>query len=276
MATAEVDALSLAQLRFLFPFFPEPLLQVFLAGYVEHGDTGLALAQTRTSDIYEQYYPGNRREDGTVRMTEPEYQSYRDYFEATLASINVNPELFRDRFPEILAGDVSPAEFASRVDAIYERVVSQAPELRSFYAQQYGLDLTDSALVASVLDPDIGTQILNRRISIAEVGGEAALRGFGIDLNLANTLVQAGVDRPAAQEFFGQAAAQLPILDVLARRHNDPDDDFDLNEFVAASIFDDQGERQRIRRLVAQERSLFTAGAFNRGRQGELLGLLQR
>jgi hypothetical protein len=281
---AEVNDFSAAQIRFLFPYLPEPLLQAFLTGYVEHGDVALAQATMRADSAYDTYFPGNRRpEDGTIRFTEVEYSSYRDYFRATLASVNVNPDLFTDKFARLIEGDVSPAEFAARVDAIYERVVSGSAQIRAWYAsgglggdQFAPIELTDSALIASALDPEVGEAILNRRISMAEVGGEGALRGFGIDFNLAESLVQAGVGKGQAQELFGQAAAQLPILDVLARRHNDPDDDFDINEFTKAAIFDDPVERQRIRRLIAQEQGLYTQGAFNRGREGEVLGLLAR
>jgi hypothetical protein len=275
---------STAQIRFLFPYLPEALLDAFLVGYVEHGDVALAQAAMRADASYDTYFPGNRRaEDGTIRFTEVEYSSYRDYFRATLASVNVNPDLFGDKFAELVMGDVSPAEFAARVDAIYERVISQSPQIRAWYASggEGGtafapIAMTDSALIASALDPEVGDAILNRRISLAEVGGEGALRGFGINFDLAESLVQAGVGKGQAQELFGQAASQLPILDVLARRHNDPDDDFDINEFTKAAIFDDPVERQRIRRLIAQEQGLYTQGAFNRGREGEVLGLLAR
>jgi hypothetical protein len=69
-------------------------------------------------------------------------------------------------------------------------------------------------------------------------------------------------------------------MNVLAKRHADPDDTFDLNEFVASEIYDDPEQRRRIRRLVSQERSLFAnIGAqtqFSRTRVGGITGLTER
>ena len=270
------DPSIISQMRLLFGFLPEELMSVFIDGYVEFGDVELALARMRQAPAYEDYFGGNRRPDGTLRFSEAEYASYRERFRLTLASINVNPDLFTDHFIDLVEGDVSPSEFAARVDSIYERVIDQAPTIRAYYAQTQGLELSDSAILASVLDPDLGRLILDRTISMAEVGGEAALRGFGIELPTAERLVQAGVTRQGAQELFGQAAETLPILDVLAARHNDPDDDFDLNEFLSAAIFDDPEQRRRIRRLVAAEESSFSQALYARGQSGQVTGVLAR
>ena len=109
---------------------------------------------------------------------------------------------------------------------------------------------------------------------MAEIGGEAATRGFNIGKGMSEELFRAGLGRNEAAGFFGQAATQLPGLDVLARRHEDPDDDFDLEELTKAMIYDDPEERRRMRRLVAQERSTFTdVGNLARGRTGGVAGL---
>ena len=73
----------------------------------------------------------------------------------------------------------------------------------------------------------------------------------------------------------------LPALQVLAARHADPDDTFDLGEFTQAQIMNDPMQRQRIRRLVAQEQSDFSQGAgqasaFELDQTGQKLGLKAR
>lgn len=279
------DPALVNELSLLYGFLPDELLAIFIDAYVEFGDVELATAAMRQAPAYERYFAGNRRADGTVRMTEGEYASYRERFRLTIASINVNPDLFSEQFVNLVAGDVSPDEFLGRVESLYERVIDQAPAIKQTYAQLYGIEMTDSAILASVLDPEVGRAIIERRISIAEVGGEAALRGFGIELLTRNALpqavtaeelVQAGVTRQGAQQVFGEAANQLPILDILARRHDDPDDDFDINEFLSAAIFDDPEQRRRIRRLVAAEQSMFTQGRYLREQGGGVIGLVAR
>jgi len=95
-------------------------------------------------------------------------------------------------------------------------------------------------------------------------------------------LFEAGVDdRSQAQQLFASAEAALPVLNVLAARHADPDDDFDLKEFVSAQVLRDPEQRQRMRRLIAQERSSFVTGGGSNGpiaqtQTGQKVGLTVR
>jgi hypothetical protein len=228
---------------------------------------------------YDRYFPGNRREDGSLRHTEAEYSNRVEGFRNSLMGVNVNPDLFEEKFAGLIEGDVGEGEFVNRVESMYERVIEASPGIRDFYATNYGIDMTDSAIVASFLDPDVGNAVLDKRIAISEIGGEAAARTFDLDVDFATRLEKAGVTRIQAQDLFGQAALDVPVLNVLAQRHADPDDDFDLNEFTQAAIFDDPTQRRRMRRLVAQERATFTGGrdVFAEDRQtGGAIGLRER
>lgn len=247
-----------AEFGLLFPWLPGPLLDAFLEGYTEYGDANLAYAFMQQQPEYEQYFPGNQRDDGSFRWSEAEYSSYKERFAFAITSIGVNPTYFMDKFPGLIEAGVTPDEFEQRVDQIYERVISRSPEIRQYYAQNFGLDLTDAAILAASLDPTVGAQVINRQIDIASIGAEAAMRNYNIDWNLAERITNRGLSAGQAGEVFSQAVENLPILDVLARRHNDPDDTFDLNEFLSASIFDDPNERRRIRRLLSQEASMFS------------------
>lgn len=262
-------------LRAEFPWLPDPLLDVLADEYVDTGDPAQAQRAMRLAPEYEQFFPGNRREDGTLRYDELSYLTYVDRAKGALASINVNPDLFEEDIIRAIENDLQVSQVEARIDAAYERIIDRAPEVREFYATNFGIELSDAAIVASVLNPEIGTAILEGRLSSAEIGGQAALRGFGIDLQLADQLRQRDVTGPQAGEIFGAAAESVPILDVLARRHGDPNDDFDLNDFLAASIFDDPVERRRIRRLIQQERESFSTGAFGRSEGGAITGLRQ-
>ena len=258
-----------------------PLEDVFLNdpdyGWYATGDPQLALEGVRRSSLYDEVLPGNRRDDGSLRYDENTYLGIVESYEDALLSINVNPDLFRTRFPDLLAGLVSPVEFASRIESTYERVIDSMPEVRAYYADRYAIDLTDEAIIAAVLDPDIGDAILNKRIAISEVGGSASARNFTIGADLAEQIVNYGVDTLGeAQSYFAQAETLVPVLDTLAKRHADPDDDFDLTEFTTASLFGDAQSRRRMRRLMAQERAGFgsdSALSVRRGESGSLTGL---
>lgn len=270
-------AKTIAKLQAQFPWLPTQVLALLADGYTEHGDANLALTEFRNSDDYERFYAGNRREDGTLRYDEMGYYAYMERGRLALASVNVNPDLFDEMMVSALSGDIGIDQLEGRIDAIAGRVMSAAPAVRQFYAQNYGLtDLTDSTLVAMALDPGVSDRVFNNQLTNAEIGGEAALRGFGINLDMADALRQRGLDRNAASQVFSSAAESVPILEVLSRRHSDPADPFDINDFLAGAIFDDPVERQRMRRLVAQERGLYSPGAGVRQdtRGGGLTGLL--
>jgi hypothetical protein len=63
----------------------------------------------------------------------------------------------------------------------------------------------------------------------------------------------------------------------LVTRHNDPDDDFDLNELTDAMIFTDPDQIERVERLFATEQSSFSPVAgFTTSGTGALTGLRPR
>ena len=261
------DGFTFDQLRWLFPAWPDVLINIFLDEWVQSGDQSLALARVRASDEFLQAFPGIRRDNGELRMTESEYLTYRDNFDATLISIGLNPVYFTQTFLSLITGDVSAREAISRVESAYAQVLARSPELLARYAEVSGLtDLSEAAIVASFLDPRVGEEILSGRISVAEIAAASDIRDVSIDLELAQRLFEVGISTGVAEEAFGAGAEAVPVLNVLARRHNDPDDTFNINEFVGAQLLDDPFERRRMRRLLAQERASFspTLGFANR------------
>jgi hypothetical protein len=257
------------------------LVNIYARYWEETGDPERAWAEMQASSAFVRAYPGIKRDDGTLRMTAQEYVVTMEGYEDVLESVGLNYRLFRRRFVELIEGEVSPDEFAAeRVDPIYERIVETSPGIMQWYSQQNGLELSFEAILAAALDPgDIGTKILNRQIGMAEIGGEGIEAGFAPDVELVERLYERGVNREQAQQEFATAASYVPVLNVLARRHADPDDEFDLEEFVSADVFNDPMQRRRMRRLMNQERASFTGGrgTFTQDREtGGVVGLTER
>ena len=259
-------------LRALIPWMPDELLQIYADAWVETGDPAQALAEVRTSPSYDTYFPGNRRPDGSIRYPEETYLAIIDSYRATVLRAGVNPDFFANQFVDLIAGEVSPAEFEARVNAIVARVIARSTEVRQVY-EDFGFPMTDAALIASIMDPNLGQAILERRLDVAELGAQAALRGFDVSSVDFGRLVDLGVTAAQGEQIFTEAADRLPTLDELARRHLDPDDTFDLAEFLKAAVEGSTIQRQRIRRLLSQEQSLFAStGQAAEGRRG-LVGL---
>ena len=271
----ELD-IAIANATALMPGVPAVLIRVYAEELVATGDPELALAAMRQAPEYDTYFAGNRREDGSVRYTENEYLAITESFSLSLASYGVDPSFFAGMYGELIAGEVSPAEFERRISQMYQDIVSASEEVRAYYADQYGIDasqLSDEELFAAALDPSISEDILNQRISVATIGGAGSVYGFDVDPDIARRLADRDMTASDAAQLFSSAALQLPVLDVLARRHNDQDDSFDLNEFIGAMAEMDPTQTRRIQRLFAQEASLFSSGGTFRRTDYGVTGL---
>ncbi len=263
--------------KLIAPWLPPALVDVFADAWAKFGDPKLALAAVRQDPVYDQFFPGIKRVNGSLRMTEQEYMAQRDAYSILLLEYGLNPSIFEGQFTDLIAGDVSAGEFATRLESAYTQIVSNFDEVRQVYAQFYGLEMSDEAIFASFIDEQIGDAILNQRIAISQVGGAAALQGFGLTANYAERLVNSGLSQQTALQFFGGAANQIPTLNRLATRFNDPDSSVDITEFAEQGIFQDPTQVARFRRLFAAESSSFTNQEFARfSESGTIEGLTQR
>jgi hypothetical protein len=261
--------------RTLIPYMPPELALVFADAWIDTGDRELATATMQNSAQFDVYFPGIKRSDGSLRMTAIEYLGTVAGYEDVLMDVRVNPSFFASRFAGLIAGDVSVNEFRSRVNAMEERILAREDELRETYASFYGLEMTTEALLASVLDPTIGAGLVERQISIAEIGGEAALAGFAVTQGVASRLQQAGYLQQSARELFQVAGGTVPQLGRAASRQ--AEGSFGLNEFLESEAFADPQQRERLRRILAGEQSDFSEQAFVAADPfGRLTGLRQR
>lgn len=243
-----------------------PLADVWLEAWITTNDPNQAIAAVQRDPSYDTYFPGNLRADGSVLYTEAQYRSITEMFDDVLLGFGLNVDLFRPKYGELIAGLVSPAEFTQRVESVYAGIIDQVPAVMEYYSENFDVDMTPEAVFAAFLDPDIDQMITAGDIAISQVGGTAAQRGFQIATDFADQLVQAGMDTTSeAAQFFSLAEGALSTLQTLATRHADPDDDFDLTEFAQAQVFGDPGQRDRMRRLMAQERSSFSQGSQGAG-----------
>lgn len=274
MATL-ADAIRTAQL--LMPWLPLELATTYALEWIETADDALAKAAMRNDVNYSKHFAGNRRADGTFRYEEADYAAVKEGFRVALMGVGVNPDLFQEQFVSLLENEVSPNEFRRRVDVVASRVLTRSAELKEYYSSMYGLEMSDAALVASVLDPSLNDAVLEKRITTAEIGAEAALRGYGLDFNMADRLYESGMTGQSANEVFSQAANTIPEINALVARHNDPDDTFDLNEFLSAAVFGDTTQRRRLRQALANEQGSFSAqGTVAMDQSGGLSGLANR
>lgn len=263
--------------RALYPYLPREILDFFVSRYISTGDEQQALQETRNNkELYDRFYPGNRREDGSLRYTEADYARQIDGYRRTLSYYNIPPDsVAADWFPKLMEGSVTADQFQQRVDQVYATVFQAGEGVRAAYARLYGVtDMSDGAILASAVDPSISPVEMNLRIARAQIGGAAYDAGFTIDLSEASRLQQAGLGYEAANSFYRQARTLLPRLSDLVARHNDPDEDFTLDEFTDAIVFSTPEQTRRLTRLTLTESSQYAGtgtGSFNQ--QGGVVGL---
>lgn len=212
----EVEEVPTSQeLKALYPWMTDNMLNILIdgeGGYVETGKMNVALASMRASEEYAKAFPGIAREDGTLRMTESEYYETVDVMKDTLRDYNLNPEVFQNDIVSAIGGDVSAKEFAERLQFGYSQVVNNIPQVKEVYFREYGLDLSDEALFAMFVSPDIADSVLQNQILVSSIIAEAETAGASITKQGAMSFAQAGITQTQAREVFGQAVSIAPGL----------------------------------------------------------------
>ena len=258
----------------LYPNMPPDILELFANEWARTGDPQVAIAEVRRSPAYEIAFPGNKRPDGTVKFDEVTYTGLKESYIGTLQEYgiprNTSVDLLTDRFTGLIEGEVSAREFAQRVDAVYQGIQENIPEVTEFYRENFGLELTPEAIFVGALDPTVGEEIVAGRITTAQIGGEAARAGFQISGDFAQRLQRAGISQAQARQLFTTAQAELPRLQELQTRGGVTDpEQFTLEQFTEAAVFQSPEEIEEIRRLEREEESRFApvGGAARRGRR---------
>jgi hypothetical protein len=266
------------EVKILYPFLPEGLVDLFVEKYIDFDkNINLALNAVRQDTNYDNFFPGNKRADGSVRLSESEYGSVLESYKDSLREYGINPDVFADNYGQLVQGDVSPTEFKSRLNTVYSGIEQNIPEVKEYYATNFGIDLSDESIFAAAVDTTIGDAILSGQITQAQIGGEAEARGFAIDQTQIERLQRFGVTQRQAREAFQSAQIQVPRIQELQQRGGvTPEDPFDVEDFVEAAVFRSPEEIEQVRLLEAEEETRFTPLTGPARRGGRVTGLTQQ
>lgn len=260
------------------------LLQIYVDSWAETGNDQFALQAVRDSDEYETYFPGNYRidpqtgEQAGIRYDEATYVALTDAYDRAFIEAGLNPDVFREAevYPALISGDVGSQELTARINAYREAFVDNplAENVRAYYSDNYGVAMTDSALLASALDPAVGERILNKQLQVAQVGAEASSRAFDITLQESERLYQLGVTGSRAAQLFSQAESILGKVESLAAAQGRQE--LGIGEYIQAEAFGSPQEAAQFRNIFAQEASESAAvlGA-RKTTQGAVTGLTE-
>ena len=260
--------------RALYPGLPESFIQLYARYWESTGDAQQAISQTRQDPQYDNIFPGNKTERGQIRYDEVTYFALEDSYIGTLAEYGIpratSLNILQDRFVNLIEGGVSALEFEKRVADVYRGIVQNIPEVQQFYADNFDINLDEQSIFLGALDPTVGEDIVSGKITPAQIGGEARRAGFTISLEEAERIQRSGLSQQEARRLFTQAQTEIPrIQELQTRGGREPVEEFGLEQFTEAAVFQSPEELEEIRRLEREEQSRFTpiGGAARQGRR---------
>lgn len=255
---------------------PAPLRDQFIQGWVDTGSAAGGLRYVREAPEYGQFFPGNKMEDGRLRLNEGDYMRYQDSVQKIRERYELPPGQLdtREQVGQYIEQDLSIDELATRVED-YWFASKQAPqEVKAELERQY--DVTEGELLAFWMNPEESEKQLQRKLSRAQISAAGRMTGFGrLNSEEANRLVQLGVDMQGAREGLAQGRRVQELQQGVGPQQTPgEDDDMERGEILDAIFESDFDSQQTIQRLREARRSRFEGGDGGPARsQTGLIGL---
>jgi hypothetical protein len=252
----------------LDPVRGEKLIDSYTQGFIDTGKPEFALANMRSTVEYSEMFEGIKRPDGSLRMTEAQYLQNKEAVAIHLQEYNLGgyaKENLDVIFPKLLANNVSPDELRNRVKAVSDTITSLPEEQKAqvlgqysqYYSDELGenVEVTESALVAIAIDPEVNAQILSKRLNVSQISATfERVTGEDIDYNAVQRLVSGGMTAQRAASEFETATARAMTASRLARRFR-KEADFTALEFAEMGAAPDTEFSQQISALAGQAES---------------------
>jgi hypothetical protein len=211
---SEFDALGVGALV--------PDLKTFIEEGISPSEFTLRLRQT---DAYKKRFAANaqRVAKGLRALSEAEYVSKEDAFQDVMRRYGL-PETYYSRgelgrqegFEKLLANDISDVELEDRISTAQKRVINANPEvaqaLKTFYP-----GISQGDILAYTLDPSKAIEDIKRKVTAAEIGGEAVRAGLTTNVADAEYLQRYGVTKAQAEDAYKAAAQVIPRASELSQ-----------------------------------------------------------
>lgn len=170
---------------------------------------------TRYNKLYTTRFAGNAKlkaaglptlDDATYLKTEKEYEKiFKAYGVTNLAN--------RDYYATLIGNSMDAVDVSSRIDLAY-KVYKGNPQVKNAFNTFYGT-VTDGDVVAAMLDPVTQVPLLQKKITVAEIGGAALQQNLSTSLARASELEAFGVTAAQAQAGYQAIAQGLPTYEKL-------------------------------------------------------------
>lgn len=231
------------------------------------------LGKIRQTEQYKQRFKGIelRRNAGLNVPSEAEYIGLENTYRQIMRSAAIPAELFDqpDDLSTLIGADVSPAEFASRINEGYQAVAQANPEVVNQMRRLYGV--SDGELAAYFIDPTRTTPYLLKQARSAQIAGEAQLQaGQALTMTQAEQLATAGITQEQAQAGFQTIAQSQELFSPLA---GSTETTIGVEEQIAGIFGQSAAAQQRIRQRQRERQATFEAGGRFAGQGTTVTGL---
>jgi hypothetical protein len=168
---------------------------------------------------YQQRFSANkdRIKAGLAALSPAEYISKEDAYQNIMRNYGLPASYYakdslgtQSGFNKLLANDVSDTELEYRIATAKQRVINANPEVLQTLKQFYP-DITDGDILSYVLDPANARDMINRKVTAAEIGGAQIGAGLATSQTAAEALGAAGVTKE-------QYAQNAPFIAEAAQR----------------------------------------------------------
>jgi hypothetical protein len=243
----------------------------------------------RESPAYQKRFAANaaRIANGFAAIDEATYLGLEDRYQQIMQNYGLPANYYEQTvdpvtgvktqsgFEKLIGNNVDPVTLEERVILGKKRVQDSNPEVLKSLKQFYP-DLTDSDLLAYVLDPKNALDTIKRKVTAAEIGGGAMQAGLGITGARAEELGAAGITKQQAQQGFQTVAEVAPRGGQLAAIYGEsPYTQQTAEQEVFGLAGSTEAAKQR-KKLVGLEKAAFSGqtgaaqGALGRERAGNL------
>lgn len=204
---------------------------------------------------YKQRFAGNdaRLKAGLPVLSPAEYLSVESSYREVMKNAGMPAGFYDspDDFKSWIAGDVSPTEIKSRVDAAADVIHSADPNVIAQFKKYY----TTGDMVAFALDQKRAAPLVGKAFEAAKIGGAAANQGLSVGRDLSERLASEGVTRQQAEQGFGLIASEKDSANSLAAIYGQQA--FTVDELANEAFLSDAKVADRRKRLASQERANF-------------------
>ena len=220
---------------------------------------------TRYNAGYLKRFAGNAKlaAAGKPTLDEKTYFANEAAYAKIFKAYGVDRFANRDQYATLIGNELAPTEVSTRVGMAYDRVLNADSNV-SLALRKYASSLTTGDLVAAMLDPVNQLPELERKITSAEIGGQALNQGLQLsDQARMTELVNAKVDREAAMVGYKNVATVLPEATKFGNIYSETGVKYDQSTGEEEYLLDNVAAQKKRLLLKGKELASFEGSAGN-------------